>query len=287
MERRALNKLQDAADFLHPRDHDVSSLSDVKPVYTAIFTFSDSVNAEAGDIRLTMTFKEVQDADSPLPSYEITSKKWTRMDCDTGAPNSLVDISLNDLNTGMTWQFEIHAAQGIEDARLPAGLASFPDRVKVDSRAAHSPVLSVVADMSFIKPISHPQLKHMEERIRYHYYIAGSDYTLELTRFQHRDIPPRRSLAVPAGEHTVYEARWGVSVYRNEWDAMFTRNEQLSVGERAEWSHEEGMWFPTDDPMSDEQAGKGFEQMMEKLKRVAGLVLNEDDGDLIGGMTVG
>jgi len=36
----------------------------------------------------------------------------------------------------------------------------------------------------------------------------------------------------------------GLSVHRIEWDTMFTRNERLPIGEKADWSHEEDVWFP-------------------------------------------
>ena len=56
-------------------------LSDVKPLYTAVFTFDDPANSEAGNIRLTITWQETTDANATTPTYEQISKKM-----DTLAP---------------------------------------------------------------------------------------------------------------------------------------------------------------------------------------------------------
>ena len=190
----------------------------------------------------------------------------------------------------MAWQFEIHAAQSIEEARLPNGFSEFGDSrsLRPDANAARKATNPSATDVSFViyRP-SFAHLRHQEQRLTYRYGIVGSDYTVELSRFQHRSFPAREArILAPAVEPTVFESRWGLSVHRIEWDTMFTRNERLPIGEKADWSHEEDVWFPPNYSVDDEKQS-GFVQMMEKLKRVKTLVMEAHENDLHGGMKVG
>lgn len=288
VEHAALHKLRDAVTFLTPQDHATTNLASIKPLYTAIFTFADPSNSELGDMRLAITWEEHQESNSATPTYyDRVSKKWTRLDRDTKGPTSILDISISEIHTGMAWQFGIDAAQAIDEARLPKDLADYGDSVKLDDKLVQGAANSAVDNMSFMNYRSSlTHLKALEQRITYRYNVVGSDYTLELSRFQHRTFPSRTSPMLSAAEPTLYEARWGLSVYRIAWDTMFTENERLPIGERAEWSHDEEMWFPNGDSDEGKQGG-GFSLMMEKLKHIQGLVMDDGDEDLMGGMRVG
>jgi hypothetical protein len=256
-------------------------LAEIKPMYTAVFTFVDPSNSEAGEIRLTVIWEELQDSLLKTPTYDQTSKKWTRLERDAETPSSILNISLSDLTTGMAWQFDVHAAQTIDEARLPRGLSEFGDSVTPDAKIARKAADPSNADMSFVtyRP-SNAHLKHVEQRLTYRYGLIGSDFTLELTRFQHSSFPDRKFPILSKAELILYEARWGLSLHRIEWDTMFTKNERLPVGEKADWSRKEDVWFPSD-------TQKGFEQMMETLDHVASLVVEGEEEDLLGGMRVG
>ena len=282
MEEGTLAVLRDADDLLTPQDAMTHDLVDVTPLYSAVFTFAD----EVGDLCLSISWEEAQDASSDTSTFEVVSTKWTRVERDTGTAYPILDISLCDLNTGMAWQFGIQAAQAVDESRLPNQLADFAHRVRIDPKEARK----VNPDKSFIihKPYA-GHLRSIQQRVSYRYGLATSDYTLELTRFQTRTYPPRKSIALPPGEATVYEPRWSLSVSRIEWDKEFTKNERLPIGERADWNHDVDTWFPEDIPKSSEEenTGAGFAQLMEKLKKVAKLVRAAKEEDLIGGMTVG
>ena len=286
IENAALGNLQAANDFLTPRDSMIEHLSEVKPLYTAVFTFNDPNNAETGDIRLTISWQETTDANSTTPTYEPISKKWTRLDRDNGNPTSILDISLSELRSSMAWQFEIHAAQPIEESRLPTGFAEFGNHVEPEPNASRKAANPSATDVSFVRyRPSVATLKDLEQRLTYCFEMA--DYTIELSRFQHRSFPPHKvSFSSPPPEPTVFESRWGLSVHRIEWDTMLTRNERLPIGEKADWSHEEEVWFPSEDSAKGEKK-TGFAQMMEKLKRIKTLLMEADKDGLMGGMKIG
>ena len=262
------------------------NLSSVKPLHQAIITFVDPINSELGDIRLTMIWQEQQDWNSSTPTYEQVSKKWTRLDRDTQAPISILGATLCSI-TGAAYQFEINAATSIEEDKLPKGYAEYGNSIRPDPKAAQKATKPTSSDMSFLLYRSSFQhLKSLEQRLTYRYGIKGSDYTLELVRFQHKTFSPKENLFVASTAPTIYEARWGLSFYRIEWDTMFAQNERLPIGERTDWSEEEAVWFPKDYADEDTDV-QGFAGMMSKLKRIQNLVKDAADEDLIGGMRVG
>lgn len=248
--------------------HDLAS---IKPLLTATFTFVDPNNSELGDIQLAIIWEEHQDSDASLPAYEQVSKKWTRLDRDTGAPSSILTTALSQISTGMAWQFTISAAQSIEEDRLPQGFAAYADSIKVNTKAAQRVIMETLDDMTSLNyRSSFVYLKSLEQRLIYRYNLKGSDYTLDLSRFQLRTFPSKQNLFTAAVEPTVYEARWGLSLCRIEWDTMFAKNERLPIGERADWEQEEKVWFPMDYSDEEDEAG-GFELMVTKLAMVQGL----------------
>ena len=281
MEENALKTFQEADDFLAPQDAMTRDLADVKPVYSAIFTFAD----EGGDFRLFMSWMETQDASCESVTFEPIANKWTRLERDSATPSSLVDMSLTDLNTGLAWQFDIQVARPVDKSRLPKTLIDFAYSVRIDAKEAHK----VNSDKSFIihKPyVGH--LKSIQQQVSYRYYLIPSDYTLELARFQNRSFPPRKSTVLPLGEATVQEPRWSVQVWRGEWDKEFTENENLAIGEQVDWRDDGDTWFPEDlNSSAHGNIGAGFRELMKKLKRVGKMVREQEIEELLGGMTVG
>jgi len=276
----------------------IDDLSEVKPEYTAILTFTD----EGGDLRLSVDWQETQDYSAQSTDFVRKATKWTRLDRDTGAPSPIFDVSLTDLNTGSAWQFDIVAAQSIEESRLPQQLVRFAEKLAIDTNAARKRS----ADRLFVVHTPHANLKSLQQRISYHYRIAigNSDYTLELSQFQDRVYAARQAPAPSfinsAAGLTIYEPRWSLNVFRADWDTNFAQNERLEIGAMVVWSDDVESWFPQDlnangstSTNDDEKpdAEVGWKQLMEKLVRIEALVQGANPSnsveDLLGGMTIG
>ena len=285
--------------FLLPEDAITQNLADVKPIYSATFTFAN----EAGDLCFTKTWRETQDAGAKASTYEEISKKWTQLERgpreekggerqkDTAA--SLLDISLADLNTGQAWQFDIESTRPIQEHRLSKQHLDFGYSVKFDPKGVFAQDKGSNKPFAVFKSAA-VNLIHLRQRTSYRYHIRTeegmvTDYTLDVTRFQDRTYPLGKSTYVAAQEPTVYEPRWSLSVYRTEWDTKFAQNESLKIGEMADWEDGVDAWFP-EDPTKDSEAeskGAGVEHLMEKLKRIAKMVREMDmteqwDGELLG-----
>lgn len=234
----------------------IQELSDVKPVYTAVFIIADF----GGDYRLSITWHDPADASPESSELEELRRQWTRLDRKTGTANALVDISLIDLENGSAWQFDLAASQAIENCRLPSDLQRFADSVRLDittARQGH-------AEKPFVKYLPYTPLKSLQQRISYRYGLVNSDYTVELTNYQDR-IFKRTTTDLP--NSVIYESRWSLEVYHNLWDTWFARNAHLAVGSKADW--EDAAWFPADDvwgPGVGED--DGFAQLVEKLEGI-------------------
>lgn len=271
-----------------------TDLKDVRPIYTAIFTFEDP----GGHYRLSVEWHQTQDAYVGNGSINLdeASKKWTRLDRDMSTPASLLDVSLCDLNKSSAWQFDILAShQVVDETKLPTPLVNFARNLKIDRNAA---LKSDNSDL-FVRFNSYTSLVSIQQRISYQYFIANSDFTLELSRFQDRTYPPRAIspfTTTSANQPIVYEPRWGLNVFREHWDTMLAKNERLGIGEHADWEGDVATWFPVDvgpgsAKVDEENANQGWHQLMEKLGRIERLVASAkaegEEEDLVGGMTVG
>lgn len=186
MEQSALSALQDADRLLIPLDPVALKLADVKPLYTAVFTFKDKLGA----LQLSKTWHQVEEFDSKAPSFESVSQAWTRFDRETGTKIPLIDISLTDLTNSFGWAVTMEAAQAVEETRIPDGLVSFALNLKVDAAAA----TRMAIDKPFVKfPAYVPNvaLRSVEQRITYAYGMKDFDYNVELTRFQTTTYPEK------------------------------------------------------------------------------------------------
>ncbi|KAK4547294.1 hypothetical protein LTR36_000949 [Oleoguttula mirabilis] len=255
----------------------VVKLSDVKPVYSAMFTFSD----EAGNLRLTVDWQEAQDVGNEKFSFEQLSKKWTRLERDNGKPTSLLDVSLTDLRSGSAWQYDIHASQAVDESRLPRQLVDFANNLRFDPAAAKKES----RDALFVRLNPHATLRSFQQRVSYRYTIANSDFKLELSRFQDRVYPARTASIASGGLPTLYEPRWSLSVYRTEWDTMFSQNERLSIGDQTTWQDDVATWFPYDvgpgiSNSADADEGRGWDQLIEKLQKIETLVQSANAEDV-------
>ncbi|KAK1062854.1 hypothetical protein LTR74_009934 [Friedmanniomyces endolithicus] len=291
-EQALLPALQDTTDLVTPSEATVHDLTSVKPVYAVAFVFSDS----AGDYRLTVEWHEAYDETTDKTHFEIFSKKWTRLERDTSALTSLLDIALCDLSTSSAWQFDILASsQVIDETKLSPQLLAFSLNLAIDPDAA----AKTRRNETFVRFNPYANLTSFQQRTSYQYTLFDSDYTLELSRFQDRTYSSRDK-GFPTA--TVSEPRWSLTVYRKAWDAMLAGNERLPVGERADWLHDVATWFPQDigpgsTEVDERRPGQGWMQLLEKLGRIEGIVgevkekiegeEEEEEEDLIGGMTVG
>lgn len=286
MELSSLEALKGSDGLLLPDNPFNDKLEALRPVYSATFTFAD----EAGDLRLTKTWHETEDAETQASAFEEISKQWTRLECDGGGAAPLLDIALSDLNTGMAWQFDIEATQSIDETKLAKKYVDFSYGMKFDRMAA----LAQSSDKPFVTGSAYTtSLKHVEYRITYQYGMlteAGilTDYTLELTRFQERRYPTTKTPGVSSATPSMVEPRWSVSIYRKDWDAKFSGNASLKIGERADWPDNIDSWFPEDPQRSQPDMGQeGFSHLLKNLKRVEQVISEARVEDLIGGMTIG
>ncbi|KAK0336127.1 hypothetical protein LTR02_014099 [Friedmanniomyces endolithicus] len=290
-EQALLQALQKTTDLVTPSEATVHDLTSVKPVYAVAFVFSDS----AGDYRLTVEWHKAYDETTDKTHFEIFSKKWTRLERDTSALTSLLDIALCDLSTSSAWQFDILASsQVIDEIKLSPQLLAFSLNLAIDPDAA----AKTRRNETFVRFNPYANLTSFQQRTSYQYTLFNSDYTLELSRFQDRTYHSRDK-GFPTT--TVSEPRWSLTVYRKAWDAMLAGNERLPVGERADWLHDVATWFPQDigpgsTEVDERRPGQGWMQLLEKLGRIEGIVgevkekieeEEEEEDDLIGGMTVG
>lgn len=281
VERNALATLQQADELLVPQDVLTHDLSAVKAVYSVAIVFADA----GGDLQLAMTWVESQDEGSDTVAFEVVSKKWTRPERQSPSAVPILDVSLKSLSTGSAWHVSVESRQPVEDAHLSQSLCDFSDGIRLDLDA----VRQWVTDRPFVKHKAFPsQLKRMHQRMSYRFGVKASDYTVELSRFQDFEFQERPPTLLRAARGpTVYEPRWSLEVYRAEWDQMFTLNERLPIGERADWDASADVWFPEDmtDESTTEGESRGFAQLMEKLNALSKVLTGAKDEDLIGGMT--
>ncbi|KAK5110366.1 hypothetical protein LTR62_006074 [Meristemomyces frigidus] len=288
VEEKLLSIVQQATELLTPSEAMSHDLHEVRPVYGVTFTFEDDI----GNLVLEVEWQEQRDYDTQAPYLELYRKKWIRLDRDATTLTPLLDISLCDLNTRLSWQVDMKSCpQVLEEAKLPPDLQKFTKRLETDAKLAtqHSNL------QSFVRFPSNTKLSSTQHRRVYRYLLSGSDYTLELTHFQAHHLKP-----VQGKGPTLYEPRWSLTLYRGAWDVMFTKNERLPIGGEADWEHDLRTWFPPDlgvgcEAVDERNVEQGWWQLLGKLGEIDGLVMRarevverqEEGGDLIGGMGVG
>ncbi|SMQ46373.1 unnamed protein product [Zymoseptoria tritici ST99CH_3D7] len=268
-EQNALAALQKADDMLTPQDALQHDLSAVAPVFSADFIFQN----DAGDLHLAMTWHIAVDSDPNTPELEVGKKQWTRLDVDSGNATKLLDISLTDLQNGSAWSFDLSTEKPVSEDKLPQSLVRFAKSAHIsrDALKRQDPM------RPFVVYTPHSAMRWMRERTDYRYGIIGTDYTLELSKYQVKDLTPGQ-------EHRLFEPRWSLDVYRTAWDTNLAHNQNLRIGETASWTSDMKEWFPRDiggpdaDAEEDAAGVDGFIQLMKKLERVEALIrgLSED-----------
>lgn len=271
--------MRKASKLLTPQVGTVEQLSDIRPVYTVIFTLAD----EAGDIRLIIQWHEQQSGSgSDNVSFAEISRKWLRLDRGAEAATPLIDISLCNLENSTAWQFNLATTQAIDLARLPQNLRSIAKSIRIDPAAMRKQRTS----QPWVTWHSLAPIKSLQQRVSHRYGLGTSDYTVELTRFQDRAFTaePNRAFSV-----ATYEPRWSLEVYHNAWDTMFTTNERVAVGEQAEWNDTAASWFPEDEfevSGGPNNEGKGFKQLLARLGELKSIVVRSGV-ETYDGMEVG
>jgi hypothetical protein len=276
-ETTSLETLRTADWLLDPRNSMDHTLSDVKPIYTAVFIFAD----RAGDLCLEVSWHEVEDppGSNKFDLVEL-SRQWTRLDRGSNSQSSLVDISLLNLNNRSAWHFELSASHAVENNRLDSKYHAIANSVRADIHIARQQR----TDKPFAKYNPYVPLKMLQQRTSYLFALKNSNYTLELTRFQDR-VYTQSLHSLRELDCQVYEPRWSLEVYHSMWDTLFTRNEHLAIGAMADWDDGVKTWFEEDDDMGDLGQVKGecgFEQLVEKLDLLEKLVLRSES-EMFGG----
>ncbi|KAH9827118.1 hypothetical protein Tdes44962_MAKER03088 [Teratosphaeria destructans] len=274
VESLLLQKFQEAEDLIAPKDCMIHNLNDVQPVIGITFTFADT----RGDLCLTQEWQLGYGSED----FDRCSEKWSRLDPETGTPRTLLDVSLTNLIDGQAWQIDILASDPVGPTSLPKSLSKFAASVKILPAAARSQAV----DRPFVAYNPFTSLKSIQQRVSYRFVISGTDYNLELSRFQDKTFTSPASTTKPA-EHTLYEARWAINVSGTCWESNFAENEVLQIGESTTWAHDALTWFPGDMGSESQSLDGGWQQLLEKLERIEDIVKNVKaslGGDSIIGM---
>ncbi|EMD01224.1 hypothetical protein BAUCODRAFT_203034 [Baudoinia panamericana UAMH 10762] len=256
--------------FLTPSEAILTNLKDVRPTYTAVFHFAD----HGGDIRLTVDWQQTLDTTRAHVEFDMTSKKWVRLDRDTGMLKPLLDASLTDLSTSLAWQLDVSAStQVVDECNLPEQLVSFAKNLRIEPKAVRHQDDAVL----FVRRNPYAKLKSFRQQIGYQYAICDSDYTLEVCRYQDQTFAPHEPPVNEKMPPTIYEPRWSLNVFRKEWDTSFAKNERLPIGQGVDWSDDVTFWFPSDigpgaPPVDEHNPYQGWDQLMDKLMRIHGIV---------------
>ncbi|KAI7615962.1 hypothetical protein KC343_g9922 [Hortaea werneckii] len=284
-----------AGGLLSPLEAAISELHEVKPTFSADFTFHDS----AGDLCLKIEWHEaLEHKNSARVEYVEKTRKWTRFERDSGNATPLLDINLTDLNSGWAWQFDILASQPVDVRKVPNTLQNFANSVRVDAVPAAK---LKTKDPFVLRYNALSNLISVQERTCYSYVIANSEFNLEISRFQNRTYHARPSMAAPKNAAPTSsraapdtsEPRWSLSVYCEAWGKLFNENERLPVGQGVEWKGEMAKWFPADiGSEASEKEDKGWSQLMDNLGQIEAMIAklkaetDEEDEDLLGGVQI-
>ena len=86
----------------------------------------------------------------------------------------------------------------------------------------------------------------------------------------------------------VFEPRWGISVYRGDWDHSFAQNEQMKIGEKVAWAANGERWFPKAFQGPDGQGVEdNFSDLMAGLNQLGDVLRSAKVEDVMEGMTIG
>nr|POE71380.1 hypothetical protein CFP56_62475 [Quercus suber] len=253
----------------------LTSIHEVKPLYSAAFTFADPL----GDFNYAIDWKDTG-VETKIPEYRAEPRGWTRLEAFAKEPRALLDITLTNLSVGSctdtetahtaaidnpnaasSWRFGIDTNSPVPAASLPPHLMKFAEGVNCDIRTA-----TINPNDDFVVCAKLPSLMRIRQCISYSYRIVDSDYTLKLMSFQDR-IKDRDTQKMDT-----YEPRWNLEICRPEWEAMFKENERLEAGQSTSWADDTEAWFPCDIGSHTPDKDDGFAQLMVKLQRVETVV---------------
>lgn len=255
------SRLQKAETLLLPKDVMQTKLSEMKASYTAEFVFQD----DAGNLQLTMAWERNDDLVGGGFELLPQNRRWIRLDRDTGKATEMVDMILTDLHTGSAWDFDIKTSHTVTPDRVPGDLKQFHNGVKIFIKDSD--------ELPVIKHESSHQRSLISIKVSavYRYSIKATDYTLELSNYQLKEFGQRSTLYAEP-EVKLWEPRWGLSVYRTDWDNRFSENERLKVSEKTKWKDEFEEWFPAEASFDSTEGDDGFKQLLERLGEIEKIV---------------
>ena len=244
-----LSAIQAADDLFCPQDAFLDRLEEILPSYAAIFTFP----AEDSDVRLVKSWQRSEfESETEPGAFRMVANP----DQFHRSATHLLDVSLTDLHTGTAWQFDLTAELSAVPSKLLEKYSQFAASVSPEISLKGADEFSVKYNSAGVA------LKTLRYEVRYRFNIKGTDYNLDLVRFQDRTFSK--------GQMAVFEPAWKLNVFRPEWAENLSRNKDLAVGTSANWSHNIDEWFPGD------SGEDGFALLVSKLTAIEKVL--EDEG---------
>lgn len=98
---------------------------------------------------------------------------------------------------------------------------------------------------------------------------ANHKYTFEMARYDFFDV--KRDIST-VGNRVPRQSKWGASVWREDWDELFSQNASLRIGEHATWDPALNAFFPKSIGTRSDDADIGFSQYLDMVQSIVDLL---------------
>ena len=173
-----------------------------------------------------------------------------------------------------------------KETKLPKSFHAFADSIQLDT----ANIKNLNSSKRFFKVDglgtgTVVKLKWFEQSRSWLFDISKTGYVAEVYTIQTVDvIAPQLgplSVATVSGPNALPKAtqvlvprkeRWGVRVFREQWDELFSQNKSLEIGKKARWEPKEWQFFPPtgyscfeDVDGIEFETASGFKELMKVL----------------------
>ncbi|KAH0603688.1 uncharacterized protein H6S33_007347 [Morchella sextelata] len=240
----------------------------VEPAYFATFEikmYDDS--GQTNDIRLEVKFELILgDHPSDMTNevgevWKIGARRWLHVRKNlTGGERSRstfshhrgpVDVKVFDLERDISWQIELITYDYYKDTDIYPIFSEFVRKVRLEEIPDESdpigPPLPSRPDLrKTVKRIKYVNLPGMSVetvimKTKYRYYIKGTPYLFETTKYEHFDTQHVNQLYPDGiaiswkGVKTNHDTRWGCCLVNTEVNEAFSKQKGLDIGCVADW----------------------------------------------------